>query len=492
MNDQFNKSNDDYDELLRSFYSNSESEKPKDEVKNRGEIYFSANSTSAGSANSRKNLQRTAPTSRKNTDTVLRIDRPVSSAQNNLYRGTASQASATQNSASGSVAQRPASGVPAAQKAPQKSKTAVKKKKRKKNSFLQNALLSVIIVIFVFISSLIIRIPIMGCINDILAIDVSDTDFRVVLDKDMDVYEVIDELGKKDLINNPMFCKLFAKLMKLGVRTDASGNKKDIVFPEGTYHLNSSMGVEGMLLEIRSNGVVSNTIKVTFPEGFTVNQIAEKLDDSGVCSSEAFYKAMTSEEIFNKYEFLSGITEPQLRYRILEGYLYPDTYEFYIGESPISVIERFLNNFEDKWSSAYAAKANELGYTIDEIITVASILEKEAFDADQMPLIASVLYNRLDSSSFPFINCDSTGKYIAEYKNALTAEGRYDECMKVYDTYQKTGLPIGAICCPGADAIYSALHPENTDFYYFLHDPDGNIYLSRTSEEHQGNLQYLG
>ena len=108
-----------------------------------------------------------------------------------------------------------------------------------------------------------------------------------------------------------------------------------------------------------------------------------------------------------------------------------------------------------------------------------------------MPVIASVLYNRLESSSFPFINCDSTAKYIENFKDSLEAQGKYADYMKVYDTYQKTGLPIGPICCPGADAVYAALHPENSDYYYFLHDGEGKIYLARTADEHQNNLQYL-
>lgn len=457
MDDNVKKNKDSYDELLKSFYSNVNEEKPKDEVKNRGEIYFSANSGNRSSAAGQ------------------RTQRPA-------------QQTAKRTAASAGKAAKPADSTnkQAAKRPPQK------KRKKKKTSNLQNSILAAVIVVLVFVSAFIIRIPIMGCINDVLAIDVSDTDFRVVLDRDMDAYEVIDELGKKDLINNPMFCKLFAKLMKLDTRTDASGNRKQIVFPAGTYFLNSAMGVEGMLLEIRSNGVVSNTVKVTFPEGYNIDQIVEKLDDSGVCSSEALYKVLASDEFYENYDFLADITDKELRYRVLEGYLYPDTYEFYIGESPTSVIERFLKNFENKWSDAYASKAKELGYTVDEIITIASILEKEAYDAEQMPVIASVLYNRLDSSSFPFINCDSTAKYIENFKESLEANGKYTEYMKVYDTYQKTGLPIGAICCPGADAIYAALHPDDTDYYYFLHDSEGKIYLARTADEHQSNMQYLG
>ncbi|MBE6790804.1 MAG: endolytic transglycosylase MltG [Ruminococcaceae bacterium] len=442
MSDKRINGGDAYDELLSSFYSSKNDNEIKDEVKNRGEVYFSSNTGHKKTAQPQRRQQ---------------TQRPVREAASNS----------------------PKKAVPQ------------KRRMKKKNNNMQNSILAVIVVVVVFISAFLIRIPLMGCINDILAIDVSDTDFRVVLDKDMDAFEVIDELAEKKLINNPMFCKLFAKIMSLDTKTDREGNKKTIVFPAGTYFLNSSMGVEGMLNEIRTNGMESNTVKVTFPEGFNIEQIFEKLDESGVCSAQSLHKVMDSDEFFSKFTFLSSVTEKSLRYRVLEGYLYPDTYEFYIGEAPTSVIERFLNNFEAKWSDAYSTKATELGYTVDEILTVASILEKEAFDAEQMPIIASVIYNRLESSSFPFINCDSTAQYIDNFKESLEASGQYVDLMKVYDTYQKTGLPIGPICCPGADAIHAALHPESTDYYYFCHDKEGKIYLASTDAEHQNNLQYL-
>ncbi|MBR3768587.1 MAG: endolytic transglycosylase MltG [Clostridia bacterium] len=458
MDDKTIRDNDAYDELLRNFSASKNNDLSDNDVKNHGEIYFSMNSQ---------------PTARN-------------------PRSSAKKAGSTANLSSPGAKRTTTGASSQRSKAVNNNPTVKKKtKKKKRNSSLKNSIMAIVIVVIVFISAFLIKIPIMGCVNDILAIDVSKTDFRVVLDEDMDCFDVIDKLAEKNLINNPMFCKLFAKIRSFDVKTDSNNNKKTIIYPAGTYFLNSGMGVEGMLNEIRTNGVEENTIKLTFPEGYSIDQIFEKLDDNGVCSASSLYEAMVSDELFERYEFLSSVTEKQMRYRVLEGYLYPDTYEFYLGESPVSVLERFLNHFENRWNETYQAKANELGYTVDEIITVAAILEKEAFDAGQMPVIASIIYNRLDSSSFPFINCDSTAQYIENYKDSLEANGKYAEYMKVYDTYQKTGLPVGPICCPGADAIYSALHPESTDYYYFLHDKEGNIYLASTAEEHQNNLQYL-
>ncbi len=453
MNDNRNRDNDAYDELLKSFSSASSDSEKNDDIKNHGEIYFSMNTK-------QNNTQKTSV--RRNNSV------PEGAKVHNSNKNTNSVKNET---------------------TPKRKKVS-KKKKRRNN--MRNSILAIAVVLVVFISTFLIKMPIMGCINDILAIDVSNTDFRVVLDEDKDVFEVIDILSEKDLINNSMFCKIFAQLRNFDVKIDKDKKERTIIYPAGTYFLNSAMGLEGMLNEIRTSGIDTNTITLTFPEGYNIEQIVEKLDSNGVCSASAFYDAMASDELYEKYEFLSSVTEKELRFRILEGYLYPDTYEFYIGESAASVIDRFLKNFSEKWSDAYSARAKELGYTVDEIITVASILEKEAYDAEQMPVIASIVYNRLRSSSFPFINCDSTAKYIENFKESLDANGTYSSYMKVYDTYQKTGLPIGPICCPGSDAIHSALYAKSTDYYYFMHDKDGKMYLASTLTEHQNNeAKYL-
>lgn len=468
MDDKTINDNNAYDELLKSFSATKKGvpESSDTEVKNHGEIYFSGNTRSA---KDRPVIKRT-PVASTSSDVDHASD----------FGSSEKSAGVDKKSSKKSASLRSAG------------KKKNKKKKKNARKRLESFLMAIVIIAISVIGAFLIRTAAMACINDILAIDVSSTEFRVVLEEDMVANDVIDLLAEKNLVKNKLFCKLFASIAGLNTKTDSSGNKKDIVYPAGTYHLSASQGLEGMLLEIRTSGVDTNVIKVTFPEGYNVEQIAEKLESSEVCSAQAFYEAMVSDEIFEKFEFLSTVTDKDRRYRVLEGFLYPDTYEFYIGESATSVVERFLKNFENKWTETYAAKAKEMGYSVDEIIRVASIIEKEAFDAEQMPIIASVLYNRLDSSSFPYINCDSTGQYIDNFKDKLEAEGTYETYMSVYSTYEKTGLPIGAICCPGSDAIYAALYPESTDYYFFLHDSEGKVYLATTAEEHEANMQYLG
>ena len=378
----------------------------------------------------------------------------------------------------------PTSDVPNEEEIRQQKKIAKKKKKRamRRKSNLQSLLLVALVLVFVFVAAIMIKIPIMGCVNDLLAMDRDSTQQRVVVEDGMNVDDIIDLLADKGLIYSAPFCKLAAELLDYS---------KEDVYPQGEYDLSPDMGLEAMLKEIISAGVKKNTITLTFPEGYTVDQIVNKLNENNVVSAKSMYEAMAGDEIIEKYDFLIAIEDREDRYNILEGYLYPDTYEFYIGEDPNSVLEKFLDNFAKKWTEEYEEAAEEQGMTVDEIITLASILEKEANDAQQMPLISSILYNRIRSTSFPFINCDSTLKYLETIQQNVSSDEQYQHLTASYDTYVKTGLPVGAICNPGADAIKAALHPDDTNYYYFLHDAEGKIYVASTAEEHEANKRNL-
>lgn len=474
--DENNNSNRDTYDLLHQNFSLFENTEPKDtksaenDIKNSGEIYFSAGEGSVKTASS-GSFQTQSPKRTSNTA---------------MYNPVPRQSSYTRQvnpaETSGAGASNVKSSAPAKKTSASSAKNKNGKKKKKKKTKASSILTAVVIVLFVVVSSLLLRIPIMGCLNDIIAINASDTKIRVTVEDGMDTNDIISLLGKKNLIYSPVFCKLASGIL---------GFDYDDTYPAGTYDLSSDMGIEGMLREIRAAGTKESTVKVTFPEGYTVDQIIEKLSQSGVCSSKSLYSVLDDESLYEGYEFLSFITDKDLRLRALEGYLYPDTYEFYVGEDPKSVYKRFLDNFNNHWLEKYSALAEKSDYTIDEVLIVASILEKEANDAEQMPLIASILFNRLESSDFPFINCDSTAKYIEGLEELLTADGTYSSYLTRYDTYQQTGLPVGPICNPGNDAILAAFNPDSTNYYYFLHDKTGKIYVASTAEEHQANQVYM-
>lgn len=235
-------------------------------------------------------------------------------------------------------------------------------------------------------------------------------------------------------------------------------------------------------------GENSNTATVTFPEGLSVTQIAEKLEENGVCSKNDFLQAVNnpSDELLREF----GITNKQDRIFTLEGYVFPDTYEFYKGENAESVLMRFINNFRSKITEEDKQKAEELGYTMDEIITIASIIQKEAGNDEQDNKVSSVLHNRLDSSTK--IQCDVTITYLTDYCEPYLENGLTEDNKNNYNTYKCPALPAGAICNPGYASISAALNPDDTDYMFFVTDKDWNYYYASTWEEHVRNCRTAG
>lgn len=319
-----------------------------------------------------------------------------------------------------------------------------------------------------------------SCMNDILAIGRdSETVVTVNVPAQTDTNGAIDILKDNKLIKHKYFCRVFAKALQY----------RDDNYLTGIYYLTESMGLENMLSSFKKPTVTGETVTLTFPEGYTVNQIAEKLEKYEVCSQTAFFATVRDVDFSTEYSFIAQMDNKDKRYQVLEGYLYPDTYEFYIGENASSVIRKFLDNFNNKWTDEYQAQADKLGMSMDDVITLASIIEKEAYGADQMPLVSSVFHNRLNKSGiYPTLGSDATKEYVSEYiSKSVTNSSELSVYQKNYDTYKCAGLPVGAICNPGNDAINAALFPASTGYYYFLHDNDKKIYLAATDSEHNQN-----
>lgn len=235
-----------------------------------------------------------------------------------------------------------------------------------------------------------------------------------------------------------------------------------------------------------------NTVRITFPEGYTVYQMGQLLEQKGVCTAEDFYTAantpVTGIEIVNSDE----------RAFLLEGYLFPDTYDFYLNESADSVIRRFTDNFSSKITDEYIQKAESLGYSFDEMLTLASIIQKECdFDIDECKNVSSVFHNRLDASKSTYLGSDVTYFYLknmADYLGGADSEN-FDRLLENYYTYSpyRKGLPSGPICNPGIKAIEAALNPNDTDYQFFLTDKSGTkFYYASTYEQHLKNGKEAG
>ncbi len=345
-------------------------------------------------------------------------------------------------------------------------------------------------VAIIVLSSVLLCIYGIGCINDVLAIDVEDTAIEVEVSKGMSDSDVIDVLEDNDLIKHKLFCNLFIKFFG-----------KDGDYVSGVYTLTPSMGVEKMLSTMKADVTLSETVTLTFPEGWTIDQIAEKLEANEVCTAASFINTLQNVDFSEDYEFIKSIPNKEKRFRVLEGYLYPDTYEFYVGENASSVVRRFLDNFQNRWTDEYQKQAEEMGVSLDEVIIMASILQEEAASSDQMTDIASVLYNRLERpATFPWLNCDSTEDYLLNViKPTLTSSTedtqKYIQYRDSYDTYSTEckGLPVGAIANPGDSAIRAALNPSDTNYFYFCHNTEtGDVYYANTMSEHESNLVKAG
>ena len=364
------------------------------------------------------------------------------------------------------------------------SNKAAKVKKAPNKSGVGSTYLFFVIVIAI---SMVLSIYAIFCMNDILAITKTQSSVTISFNEEIETAsEAIDILADNDLITCKNFCKLFVSLRDSIFARDIGGP-----YDPGMYYLNGKMGLEGMLLTLQGANQSSETVRLTFPEGYTVSQIVEKLSANDVCDKASLLSVIESTEY--SYSLVSDLkAEENVPYR-LEGYLFPDTYEFYIGESASSVVRRFLDVGEQKFTAEYRTQAEALGLTTDEIMVIASIIQKEAADETQMKVISSVIHNRLkDTVNFPTLGCDSTADYItnrvAPYLSSTSAHTA-DYYMEHYNTYMIKGLPPSPICNPGAAAIEAALYPDDTSYLYFFHDTKGNMYTSKTLQEHKNQQE---
>ena len=416
-------------------------------------------------------------------------DRPVYKGEvyfSNHARGTGARpVQGTRPAAAQSSVQqgaRPAPARPAAQKtaAQKPSSSAVKKKKKKKKKKKRGYFSSAAkVLIAVTLCTGVLSTIGITTMNDILAINRSTEPVAVEMPENADTETVIDVLHNEGLISNPWLCKMFYNL-ESKIR-----KSKEPKYVAGMVSLKASMGLEGMLNRVKENQQLTETVKLYFPEGWTAKQIFEKLAKYDVCEADFLYKAV--QDINFNYNFLSSAkgTNSSRRYLLLEGYLFPDTYEFFVDYNANSVIERFLTRFDEIWTDEYEQRAQELNMTVDEVVRLASIIQREAANKEQMSQISSVLHNRLNHTvNFPTLDCDSTYNYIDNYVTPVVGEVLGNQYRQFYNTYVCERLPAGAICNPGADAIHAALYPDDTDYYYFQHDNKGNIYLARTNAEH--------
>ena len=335
-----------------------------------------------------------------------------------------------------------------------------------------------------FIIAAIVSSVALSCINDILAIkSKDDTIIEVVLPDDANTDIALDVLKNAGLIENKLFCKIFLQAMGY---TDEN-------YRPGVYYLNKTMGLEKMITKFKISTSKGTVISVMIPEGYTIDQIFERLEKNDVCSASSLYKTIEEVDFSKEYSFLESVDNKEQRYHVLEGYMFPATYEFEQGADPAAVIRKFLDAFKARWTEEYDEKAKALGLTVDQVVTLASIVEKEGYGAIQFSQISSVLHNRLNRSGlYPNLECDSTRDYVTNtIAKRVTNRGEINTFISHYSTYERAGLPVGAICNPGIAAIEAVLEPDDSNYYFFAHNNQKKLYMAANWEQHQANLRQI-
>ena len=384
--------------------------------------------------------------------------------------------------------------------APQKRKLTKEQKAkinaRKRYDFTKGVLIASVCAIFITIITVTASTMAFSVINDILVID-KDSNKTVLVDipEGAEYEQVFEILKDSGLVKQPFLTNIFLKFRhydEIQVK-DKDGNlvTKRIQYEPGKYYLEKNAGIETNIESIMvKKNTAKDTVRLTFPEGWSVAQIFEKIEKYNVCTTDKLYANL--EIISEQYGFINEITSLTGRYLKAEGYLFPDTYDFYIEESASSVLKKLFDNFQNKWTAEYEQRAKELGKTVDEIINIAAIIQREADNNSHMAVISSVIHNRLKSNStLRRLEMDSTKKYIPSLEQyGILSEFYLDYYSSAYNTYNIEGLPPGPICNPGASAIKAALYPADTDYYYFCHNlSTGELFLARNWDEHVENLR---
>lgn len=297
---------------------------------------------------------------------------------------------------------------------------------------------------------------------------------------------IAESLENTGAVKMPMLFRLYSKL---------KGYESQYKY--GLYTFNTEIGYEKIAEMLMTDGAKAESVTVTIPEGtgindytknvngenVTVKGIGTLLEEAGVCKKADFLYALEEVEFDSKLLKNCNVGKT---YYSLEGYLFPDTYNFYSYDSEECarlVVEKMIKQTESKITDAMYKRADEMGYSMNEILTMASIIQMESGQStDEMANVAAVFYNRLNSKDFGTLGSSPTCYYGESFKND---DGRYN-------TYNVKGLPPGPLCSPGIDAINAALYPTaDSQYYYFVTDSDGNFYYHKTLSEQQQTIAKL-
>ncbi len=336
------------------------------------------------------------------------------------------------------------------------------------------------------------------CCADVMAFGKDAQKVTITITENDDIESISKKLGQANLVRYPGLFKFFAEI---------TGKDEDI--STGTFTLNAQLDYNAMINAMTYYGASREVVDIMFPEGANCAQIFKLLEEKKVCTVAELEEYAANGEL-KDYWFLEGV--PRGDKYCLEGYMAPDTYKFYTDDEPRRVIEKFLNEFEDRFTDImkedfaamqerYAALLRNNGFsesyisentlTLHQAVTLASVIQKEAASNSECYDISSAFYNRLANVDILSLGADATvyyalGDYFGEIEE-LTAE--HLAVDNPYNTRKYKGIPPGPICNMGVHALYAALEPNDTDYHYFVYDPELSAHrFAVTYSEHMDNI----
>ncbi len=340
--------------------------------------------------------------------------------------------------------------------------------------------------------------------TDVFAFGKEERSTTVIITGEDDIDDVAKMLYDAKLIRYPKLFKLFAEL-----------TGKDERISTGTFELNSQLDYNAMINAMSDNASGRKQVEIMFPEGYTCAQIFAKLEEEGVCDVEEMEILLTNQTVCNTlqtdYWFLAGI--PMGEVNSLEGFLFPDTYNFYLDDDPERVLRKFLDTFDarftdrmqedfeafqDHYANTLAARGYSADYIVEhpmtfhKVVIIASMIEKETANDEESYNISSVIFNRLTTpAEYPYLNIDAALVYALDGKTDLTEEDK--KLDSPYNTYLYQGLIPGAISNPGTNSIMAAINPNNNSYVFYALDPEkGAHHFTSSYAEHNNFLNSLG
>ncbi|NMB29828.1 MAG: endolytic transglycosylase MltG [Clostridiales bacterium] len=359
-----------------------------------------------------------------------------------------------------------------------------KKKKKRKKSRRNKVIGSLVLAITIIAASITLSVVIIYAGMDLFGIGKSEIHIDIEVPQNSSTRDIAEILKESDVVKYPSFFRFISYLQKA-----------DGMYQYGVFEVSPSMSYEEIIAILQDSKAIKNTVQITIPEGYNIKQIAEELEENNICEADEFLDYVDTANL--SYKFEEKISNDPLKFYQKEGFLFPDTYIFYENERIENILTKFYSTFDKKITDEMYDKMQEKNLSLNQVMTLASMVQAESANKEQMRMVASVFINRFNNSlDFPKMQSDPTKKYVNEVIKSKIKMSSYDLYQKVfdsYDTYVGVGLPPGPICNPGIDAIEAVLDPADTDYYFFCHNiKTREIYYAKTNDEHEKNLKAAG